>query len=87
MRQVNEAEMVWNVKYALRRASTTRKKDLASNERGKRDVAEQIVSQEIVAALARYQVLSDTPLPEDIDLFSRAAYSDPPLPVDISRKD
>lgn len=67
--------------------STTRKKDLASNERGKRDVAEQIVSQEIVAALTRYEILSDAPLPEDVDLFSRAAYSDRTLPVDIRRKD
>lgn len=84
MRQVNEAEMVWNVKYALRRMSTTRKKDLASNQRSKRDVAEQMVSQDIVAALGRYEILSDGPLPDGVDLFSRAAYGDPTLPVDIS---
>ena len=84
MRQVNEAEMVWNVKYALRRMTLTRKKDLSSNERTKRDIAEQMVSQEIVAALGRYEVLSDAPVPEHHDLFSRAAYGDPSLPFDVS---
>ena len=73
MRQVSEAELVWNVKYHLRRLSATIRKRL--NDPAERRRTEQFIAEYLVKeALGRFEVLADTPLPEGSDLYSQAAY-------------
>lgn len=74
MRQVNEAELVWNVKFALRAVSAGYRNDFKSAEQAVRDRAEHGIAARIVAQLRRYEILSDTEVPEGSDLFSRAAF-------------
>lgn len=76
MRQVDEAELVWAMRMALRRISPSRIAALTSREAAKRAQAEQLLAIELVRdGLRRFEVLSDSPLPEGSDLFSAAAYS------------
>ena len=74
MRQVNEAELVWNLKLALRGVSAGYRNDFKSVEKAVRDRAEHGIAGRIVAQLRRYEILSDTEVPAGSDLFSRAAF-------------
>ena len=75
MRQVDEAELVWNIKYQLRGISASLRAQLGSREADKRAQAEQLVAERLVrGALARYEVLSDAPLAPGTDLFTAAAF-------------
>ncbi|TKW74921.1 MAG: hypothetical protein DI610_05370 [Staphylococcus hominis] len=75
MRQVDEAELVWVFRMALRRMSASTRAALASREAAKRTQAEQLLAIELARhGLRRFEVLSDTPLPEGTDLFTAAAY-------------
>ncbi|MEO9130048.1 MAG: hypothetical protein ABI240_02440 [Sphingomonas sp.] len=74
MRQVNEAELMWNIKLALRWARVSTRKEFASNIKDAQDRAEHQIASKIVSQLRRYEVLSGAPLPEGSDLFSRAAF-------------
>ena len=74
MRQVNEAELIWNVKFALRAVSAGYRNDFKSAEKAVRDRAEHGIAARIVAQLRRYEILSDTEVPAGSDLFSRAAF-------------
>jgi hypothetical protein len=75
MRQVNEAELVWRLRFHLRRLSSSLRNGLAAKSSDTRDRAEQMISQQLVrGALGRYEILSDAPVPQDSDLFTTAAY-------------
>lgn len=74
MRQVNHAELLWNIRFAMRKIKTDTRKRLLSPETVTRKMAEEIVAGEIVQMLGRYEVLSDAPLPEGSDMFSAATY-------------
>jgi len=74
VRQVNEAELVWNLKLALRSISASYRNDFKSPEKAVRDRAEHGIALRIAAQLRRYELLSDTAVPEGSDLFSRAAF-------------
>lgn len=74
MRQVNHAELLWNVRFAMRNVRTDTRKGLLSREHTARKVAEDMVAGVIVQMLGRYEILSNAPLPEGSDLFSSAAY-------------
>ena len=74
VRQVNEAELVWNVKLALRGLSASYRNDFKSAEKAVQDRAEQSIAMRIAAQLRRYEILSDTEVPEGSDLFLRAAF-------------
>jgi hypothetical protein len=81
MRQVGEAELIWNLKLALRHVSASIRNNLASRETDVRKRAEQAVAAKMAEQLRRYEILSDAPLPDGSDLFSRAAFgsSDQPM--------
>jgi hypothetical protein len=74
MRQVNEAELVWNLKFALGRVSASYRNDFKSPEKGVRDRAVHGMAMRIAEQLRRYEILSDTEVPEGTDLFSRGAF-------------
>lgn len=74
MRQVSEAELVWNLKFALRGVSASYRNDFKSAEKAVRERAEHGIAARIVAQLRRYEILSDTEVPAGSDLFSRAAF-------------
>lgn len=74
MRQVNEAELVWNLRLALRGLSTSNRNDFKSPQSEVRRRAEEMIAVKLAAQLRRYEILSEAPLPEGSDLFSRAAY-------------
>lgn len=74
MRQVNEAELMWNIKLALRRARVSTRKDFASSVADTQHRGEHNLAQKVAEQFRRYEILSDAPLPEGSDLFSRAAY-------------
>ena len=86
MRQVGEAELVWNLKYTLSRVSASFRNDLKSPQVEVRKRAEQLIAAQIADQLRRYEILSDTPLPEGSDLFSRAAFGSSDQPM-IGRAD
>lgn len=81
MRQVGEAELVWNLKLALRQISATQRNGLKSAESEVRKRAEHIIAAKLAEQLKRYEILSEAPLPEGSELFSRAAFgsSDQPM--------
>ena len=81
MRQVNEAELMWSVKYALRRIGAAQRNRFKSSEQAVQASAEYAIATRIVEQLRRFEILSDAPLPEGSDLFSRAAHgsSDQPM--------
>ena len=75
MRQVDEAELVWVIRYRLSRLGAMIRKGLVSPIAEERRRYEQLAAQAIVKeGLRRYEVLSDAPMPPGSDLFSRAAY-------------
>ena len=74
MRQVNEAELVWNLKLSLRGLSASYRNDFKSAEKEVQRRAEHGIAMQIAAQLRRYEILSDTEVPEGSDLFSRAAF-------------
>ena len=75
MRQVNEAELVWAIRYRLGQLGATLRRGLNSPVAEQRNRYEQMVAELIVKeGLRRYEVLSDAPLPPGSDLLSRAAY-------------
>jgi 4'-phosphopantetheinyl transferase EntD len=79
MRQVDDAELVWSLRYHLSRLSASLRAQLASREVEKRRQAELMLATQIArTALGRYEILSDAPLPagQKTDLFSRAAYGE-----------
>jgi hypothetical protein len=81
VRQVGEAELVWNLKLALRGLSATQRNELLTREIGVRKRAEHSVAAKLAEQLKRYEILSEAPLPEGSELFSRAAFgtSDQPM--------
>ena len=81
MRQVGEAELVWNLRLALRQVSATQRNGLKSAESEVRKRAEHSIATKIAEQLKRYEILSEGPLPEGSDLFSKAAFgtSDQPM--------
>jgi hypothetical protein len=90
MRQVDEAELVWSIRYRLGRLSATLRKGLNDPRAEQRHRYEQMVAEVIVKeGLRRYEVLTDTPLPPGSDLFSRAAYGggdgQSPMIEDVAR--
>lgn len=75
MKQVNEAELVWRVRYQLTRVSASLRRDLASRQADTRRRAENLLAEQLVrTALGKYEILSSTPLPSGTDLFSAAAF-------------
>lgn len=74
VRQVNHAELLINVRFAMRKIKGDTRKGLSSRETGTRKMAEDIVAGQIVQMLGRYEILSSAPVPEGADLFSAAAY-------------
>lgn len=75
MRQVDEAELVVVMRFQISRLPASLRNQLASRHADARRQAEQMLAVRLVrAALGRYEILSDAPLPEGTDLFSRAAY-------------
>lgn len=77
MRQVDEAELVWTFRVALSRVSASSRTALASRDASKRHQAEQLLAIELVRkGLNRFEVLSNSPLPDGTDLFSAAAYGE-----------
>jgi hypothetical protein len=81
MRQVGEAELIWNLKFALSRLSATSRNGLKSSEQDVRKRAEHSVAAKIAEQMRRYEILSDAPLPEGSDLFSRAAFGTSDQPI------
>lgn len=76
MRQVDEAELIWVLRMALRRLPASTRTALASREASKRTHAEQMLAIQLVRdGLRRFEVLSNAPLTEGTDLFTAAAYS------------
>ena len=74
MRQVGEAELVWNIRMALRGLSAGYRNDFKSGQPELQKRAEQSMAMKVAEQLRRYEILSDAPLPESSDLFSRAAF-------------
>jgi hypothetical protein len=74
MRQVNEAELVWNIRLALRQVRAMPRKGFAGSTRDAQASAELTIAVRIAQQLKRYEILSSGPLPSGSDLFSRAAY-------------
>lgn len=75
MRQVDEPELVWRIRYQLTRLSASLRNGMASRDTQTRRTAEQLAAERIVGgALGSYEVLSQAPLPPNTDLFSAAAY-------------
>lgn len=74
MRQVNEAELMWNIKLALRHARVSTRREFASSVTDAQRRGEHNLALKVVEQFRRYEILSDAPLPEGSDLFSRAAY-------------
>ncbi len=75
MRQVDHAELVVCISFHVRRLPSSLRKQLTSNDRDKREQAEQILTYRIIdKALASYEILSKAPLHTNADLFSAAAY-------------
>lgn len=75
MRQVDETELIWRIRYQLTRLTASLRRDLASREADTRRRAEQQLAQQLVrSALGYYEVLSSAPLPAGTDLFSAAAF-------------
>lgn len=81
MRQVGESELVWNIKLALRYLSASYRNDFKSPQAEVRARAEQSIAKKIADHLGRYEILSDAPLPEGSDLFSRAAFGSSDQPI------
>ena len=81
MRQVGEAELVWNLRLALRQISVTQRNGLKSPESEVRKRAEHSSATKIAEQPKRYEILSEGSLPERSDVFSRAAFgtSDQPM--------
>jgi len=79
MRQVSEAELLFNLKLAMARVGDGTRTRLKSNERQTRKLAEEVLAETAMHALRRYEILSSAPLPGGTDLFSAAAYGDPSL--------
>lgn len=77
MRQVNEAELIWRVKYQLSRLGAGLRKNLASSNPDVRRPAEQLVAEQVVrGALGRLEILSAAPLAEGTNIFERAGYGE-----------
>lgn len=77
MRQVGEAELVWVLKYRLRRLAAGLRRDFASRDPATRAVAAQLLAEHLVRdGLGRYEILSDAPLPDGSDLFTAAAFGE-----------
>lgn len=75
MRQVSEAELVWAIKFRLSRLAPAIRNGFASKTAEGRQFATQFIAEMLVAdALGKFEVLSDSPLPEGSDLFTKAAY-------------
>jgi len=81
MRQVGHAELLWKIRYELGRLGAAMRNDLKADQREVRRRAESMVADKIVHSLRGYEILSDTPLPEGSDLFSRAAYGESNQPM------
>ena len=75
MRQVGEAELVWNVSYRLGRLRHAVRKGLASNVAEERAQAEREIAVQIVRdGLGKYEILTSAPLAGGTDLFTKAAF-------------
>ena len=75
MRQVGEAELVWNVSYRLGRLRHAVRKGLGSNVAEERERAEREIALAVVReGLGRYEIPTSAPLPRGTDLFTKAAF-------------
>ena len=81
MRQASEAELIWMIRYTISRTSAGVRRDFASANEQSRKFAEHSLTMALMKRLERYEVLSDAPLPEGSDLFSRAAYGSSDQPI------
>lgn len=84
MRQVNEDELVWKLRFQLGRLSATMRAGLASrNTEVRRDTEHRIALHLARQALKRLEILSDAPLGlYGDDLYSRAAHGEGRLMID-----
>lgn len=62
MRQVNEAELLFNLSQSVKRMPASALRDLGSGMRDKRDHAAQTIARHLAGMLARYEILSSAPL-------------------------
>ncbi|VXC80002.1 hypothetical protein [Sphingomonas sp. 8AM] len=83
MRQVNEDELIWRMRYNLSRLGAGIRKNLASSNPDVRRPAEQLVAEQLVrTALARLEILSSAPLREGTNVFERAAYGEGEISIE-----
>lgn len=61
MRQVEEVELDFVLRLAIRKIGAAAVKGLQSNQADVRDRCERIVSKHLAASMARYEILTDAP--------------------------